>query len=133
MASNTYNVVREGDTLKMSFGAPAQNDMIVRDAVAAVKALGLTGGKLVKLNGPASLPVAIAIGHEVGHLFGAVACFDPKLAKYVVAVSHGTDFAVGDLIDADQATPTPADPYAGKVIMGLPKRPESEKALHGLR
>jgi hypothetical protein len=28
-----------------------------------------------------------------------VAVFDPKLGKYVVAVSHGTDHNVGDLID----------------------------------
>lgn len=75
--------------LKIGFGSPAGNDQIVRDAVAAVKALGLTGGETVFLNGPASLPVAIAIGHEVAHLFKEVACFDPKLAAYVVAVSHG--------------------------------------------
>lgn len=96
----TYSVVLEGgDTLKLSFGAQAQNDVIVRDAVAAVKALNLTGGKLIKLNGPASLPVACAIAHEVGHLYGAVACFDPKLTKYVVAVSHDPEFTLGDLID----------------------------------
>jgi CRISPR-associated protein Csx3 len=95
----TYNIVRDGDVLKLSFGAPAQNDQIVRDAVAAVKALKLEGGKVIKLNGPASLPVAIALSHEVGHLFGAVAAFDPKLGKYVVAISHDPDFAIGDLID----------------------------------
>lgn len=99
MTTSTYNATLEGNILRLSFGAPAQNDQIVRDAVVAVKALNLTGGKLVRLNGPASLPVACAIAHEVGHLYGAVACFDPKLAKYVVAVSHDPDFAVGDLID----------------------------------
>ena len=96
---STYNITREGDTLKLSFGAPAQNDQIVRDAVAAVKALNLEGGKVVRLNGPASLPVAIAIAHEIGHLYGAVAAFDPKLGKYVVAISHDPEFSVGDLID----------------------------------
>lgn len=96
---STYNIAQEGDVLRLSFGAPAQNDMIVRDAVAAVKELNLTGGKLVKLNGPASLPVACALAHELGHLFGALGCFDPKLGKYVVAISHDPDFAVGDLID----------------------------------
>jgi len=100
MTTTTYNVTREdNNVLKLSFGAPAQNDQIVRDAVAAVKALGLEGGKVVKFNGPASLPVAIAIAHEVAHIYGAVAAFDPKLGKYVVAVSHDPDFAVGDLID----------------------------------
>lgn len=96
---STYNIVQDGDVLRLSFGAQAQNDQIVRDAVAAVNALGLTGGKVVKLNGPASLPVAIAIAHAVGHLFGAVAAYDPKMGKYVVAISHDPDFTIGDLID----------------------------------
>jgi len=97
---STYNVILlANNVLKMSFGAPAQNDMMVKDAVASVKALNLQGGKLIKLNGPASLPVAIAIGHEVGHLYGAITCFDPKLAKYVVAISHDPDFEIGQLID----------------------------------
>ena len=87
------------DTLKLAFGEQAQNDLIVRDAVAAIKELGLKGGAVVRLNGPASLPVAIAIAHEVGHIYGAVAAFDPKLGKYVVAVSHDPQYAVGDLID----------------------------------
>jgi len=99
MPEKTYCVVLEGDdVMKVSFGAPAQNDDIVRDAVAGVKALNLQGGKLLKINGPASLPVAIAIGHEVSHLYGAIGVFDPKLGKYVVAVSHDAEYKVGDLI-----------------------------------
>lgn len=87
-------------TLKLSFGPEqGQNDRIVKDAVAALETLNLEGGKLVKLNGPASLPVAVAIAHAVAHKYGAVSVFDPKLGKYVVAVSHDPDFQVGDLID----------------------------------
>lgn len=104
----TYNVKFAARTvasapaclLTLSFGAPAQNDAIVKDAVAGVEALGLEGGKLCLLNGPASLPVAIAIGHAVAHRFGAVACFDPKMAAYVVAVSHDPERTVGSLIPA---------------------------------
>lgn len=96
----TYNVVLEGtELLKLSFGAPAQNDEIVKDAIAGVKALDLKGGKVMKLNGPASLPVAIAIAHEIGHLYGAIAAYDPKLGKYVVAISHDPEFEIGQLID----------------------------------
>lgn len=94
VAENVDGVI----TLKLAFGDPASNDQIVRDATEAVKALGLTGGKGVKLNGPASLPVALAIGHALYHVFGFVACFDPKLTKYVVAVSHDPTVKVGDLI-----------------------------------
>ena len=100
----TYNVTvsEQNDNfvlLKMGFGNPAGNNEIVVDAVRQVKGLELAGGKLVKLNGPASLPVAVAISHELSHIFGAVAAYDPKLSKYVVSVSHSPNFNVGDLID----------------------------------
>lgn len=104
----TYNVsvdrVGADDTvvLRVGFGEPAQNDQIVRDAVAAVRGLNLSGGKAVALNGPASLPAAVALSHELGHLFGAILVFDPKMAGYVVAVSHDPAYAVGDVIPADQ-------------------------------
>lgn len=100
----TYNIsLEEGSLLRVGFGEPAQNDQIVRDAVARldemVKDGTLAGGPVVRVNGPASLPVAMAIAHAIAHLYEVVACFDPKLAKYVVAVSHGTAYRPGDLID----------------------------------
>lgn len=100
----TYNVVRDGDTLKLSFGAPAQNDQIVKDVAARLAEMNtngeLAGGGLIKLNGPASLPVAVAITHAIAHLFSAVAVFDPKLGGYVVAVSHDPAFTVGQIVSA---------------------------------
>jgi CRISPR-associated protein Csx3 len=99
----TYNISRDGNTLKLGFGSPAQNDQIVKDAVGRLAEMTesgeLAGGKLIKINGPASLPVAVAIAHGVNHLYETVAVFDPKLAKYVVAVTHGTEYKAGDLID----------------------------------
>lgn len=101
----TYNISFDLGTgvLKVGFGEAAQNDQIVRDAAARldemIKSGELAGGPIVKINGPASLPVAIAIAHAVGHLFEVVACFDPKLGKYVVAMSHGPAHNLGDLID----------------------------------
>ena len=89
----TYNISAEqtllGVLLRLSFGTPAQNDQIVKDAVLALESLKLSGGETVLLNGPASLPVACAIAHGVAHLYKEVAVFDPKMAGYVVAVSHG--------------------------------------------
>jgi CRISPR-associated protein Csx3 len=35
----------------------------------------------------------------VAHLYEVVAVFDPKIAKYVVSVSHGDTYKPGDLID----------------------------------
>jgi CRISPR-associated protein Csx3 len=99
----TYNISLEGNVLRVGFGDPAQNDQIVRDAVARLDEMfklgELVGGPLIKINGPASLPVAVAIAHGVAHLYETVAVFDPKLGKYVVAVSHGGPYQPGDLID----------------------------------
>ncbi len=95
----TYNLALDNDILRVSFGDPASNDVIVKDAVQGLKDLGLSGGPILKINGPASLPVAVALAHGVTHLYGAVAVYDPKLGKYVVSVSHNPDFSVGDLID----------------------------------
>lgn len=101
----TYSVTAETVTettvvVKVGFGSPAQNDQIVRDATEAVKALGdAPNGKVVKVNGPASLPVAMVLAHHFAHVAKAVACFDPKMSKYVVAISHDPSLTVGDLID----------------------------------
>jgi CRISPR-associated protein Csx3 len=100
---DTYKIELASGVLKVGFGTPAQNDTIVRDAVTRlnemIKTGELTGGGLIKINGPASLPVAVAIAHAVGHLYGVIAVFDPKLSKYVVAVSHDGKAQPGDLID----------------------------------
>ena len=101
----TYNISFDPQTgvMKVGFGDPAQNDAICRDAAARLEELissgVLAGGPVIKINGPASLPVAVVIAHAVSHLYEAVAVFDPKLGKYVVAVSHGPELKVGDLID----------------------------------
>lgn len=86
--------------LRISFGVQAQNPQMVPDAVAAIRDLNLTGGKLIKFNGPSTLPVAMALVHEVAHLFGAVACFDPKIAPgYVVCITHDPQFELGQQLE----------------------------------
>ena len=68
------------------------NSQIVKDAHTRLDQMQregkLSGGGLLKIHGPASLPVAMALSHKLAHLFEAVAWFDPKLDKYVVAISH---------------------------------------------
>ena len=102
----TYTITRDNEgVLRVDFGAPSHNGQIVKDAAARLDDMTKTGelgsGGLLKVNGPASLPVAMVLAHKLAHLFEAVACFDPKLNKYVVAISHSPnpDFAVGNLID----------------------------------
>jgi CRISPR-associated protein Csx3 len=98
-----YKIEIVGGILKVGFGQPAQNDQIVKDAETRLDEMiangELAGGKVLRVNGPASLPVAMVIAHSVGHLYGAIACFDPKLSKYVVAISHSPTYFVGELID----------------------------------
>lgn len=94
-----YNISIDGDTIKIGFGDPASNDAIVQYVASTLKDMALPGGPIIKINGPASLPVAVVITHAVSHLYGAVAVYDPKLQKYVVSVSHHPDYSVGDLID----------------------------------
>lgn len=101
MASYNAEIVNNADgvvTVQLSFGEPAQNDRIVKDAIQAIAILSLEGGKGIKLNGPCSVPAAIAIGHAVAHLFGFVAFFDPKLHQFVVCVSHDPAVRPGDLL-----------------------------------
>ena len=102
--ANTYKIsLEEGNLLRVGFGDPAQNDQICRDAAQQLEELissgALAGGSVIKVNGPASLPVAVVIAHAVSHLYQVVAVFDPKISRYVVAVSHGNQLKVGDLID----------------------------------
>ena len=101
----TYNVAIDPESknllLRLSFGAPAQNDAIVRDAVAAVKALNLEGGPSVRLNGAVTVAVGMAIAHELCHKYGYVAMYDPKLPekKYVVVISHDPNVRQGDCVE----------------------------------
>ena len=101
--ASTYNVNKDADgILRVEFGSPGRNDQIVKDTVTRldemIKAGELTGGGLLKINGPASLQVAMVLGHKLSHRFEAIAYFDPKLDKYVVVISHGPKFLVGQLL-----------------------------------
>lgn len=103
---SAYNINIQTDLevpiLDIGFGEPAQNDQIVRDAAERLDemiSLGLiSGGPLLKISGPASLPAAFAIAHKLGHLYGVIAVFDPKLLRYVVSISHNPDYPLGTLI-----------------------------------
>jgi len=84
--------------LKIGFGAPADNDKNVVDAIAAIGALQLPGGRGLLFDGPSSIPVAVALAHAVAHLYQFVAVRDPKLSAFVVAISHTPDVRPGELI-----------------------------------
>lgn len=85
-------------TVGIGFGDPAQNDVLVPEATQALAALALKGGRGIRFHGPASVPVAMALSHAVSHLYEFVACFDPKLNRYVVVVSHAPSPRPGELL-----------------------------------
>lgn len=101
----TYNIEidQKANLLTIGFGTPAQNNQLVKDADNALQQLidskKITGGELIKINGPASLPVAMVLSHNLSHLYQAIAVYDPKLSKYVVSIVHGDRYNIGDLID----------------------------------
>lgn len=107
----TYRINVEGDVLKVGFGEAADGDRIVQDATARLDELiesgELSGGSLLKIDGPASIPVSYAIAHKVSHLYGAIAVFDPKLGKkgyktYITVITHTSAYKVGELIEIDE-------------------------------
>ena len=94
-----FEIERRGDILEIGFGDEAgENDAIVKEVESTLKTTDLTGGGTLKINGRASLPIAIVIGHAVAHMFREIGCFDPKLDKYVIVISHGGR-EIGTLID----------------------------------
>jgi len=99
-----FEVVREtpAETLiRGRFGERAEGSHVVRAIVTQLAALPLRGGRLVKLDGPLSVAGAIAVGHRLAHLYGAVAMFDPKVGGYIIAVSHDPTYAVGDVLPTE--------------------------------
>lgn len=99
---STYNIDLVDGIVKVGFGEPAQNDQIVKDAKVQADALAASGalnGQLVRVNGPASVPVAFVLAKSFSAVAAAIACYDPKLQKYVVAITHNPLYKVGDLVD----------------------------------
>ncbi|MDB9373419.1 CRISPR-associated protein Csx3 [Nodularia sphaerocarpa] len=99
----TYNIEFKDGILRVRFGETAQNDQIVKDAAARLEEMTtsgeLTGGQLLKINGPISIPVAFVLAHKLSHIYGAIGFFDPKLGKYVISITHNPAYKLGDLID----------------------------------
>ena len=84
-------------TLKVGFEDPASNDEIVVEAKLILEALELEG-RICKITGPASLPVAMVLCHHLAHRFAVIACYDPKMQSFVVSVSHDAEYPVGSTL-----------------------------------
>ena len=105
--NSTFFASVEGDILKV-FYLKAPGNQIAVDAAARIDELiaegQLKGGKLIKINGKATLFTSYIIAHRLAHLYSATAVFDPKICeagidKYIVALSHGFDKPVGAVLE----------------------------------
>ena len=85
-------------------------DVIVREVeqklVDLLETQPIKGGKLLKINGRASVLASFVIANHLGHLYGAIAVNDPKIGtqeydNYVVVISHDGDYPVGTRIRVD--------------------------------
>jgi CRISPR-associated protein Csx3 len=129
----TYHIDLEGDILRVKFGKPANGDQIVRDAAIRLDELCesgiLKGGKkLLKIDGPASLPVCYQIAHKVSHLYSAVAIYDPKIGNegyktYIVTITHTPTYQIGELIETEE--PQQNRPIIKLVLCGPPQSGKS--------
>lgn len=95
-----FALARHGRMLKVSFGASAPGDVIVKDIVSGLAELDaageLEGGGLLGINGACTLAGMAVLVHHLVHRFAALAVFDPKLPAYIVVVSHDPRWSPGD-------------------------------------
>jgi CRISPR-associated protein Csx3 len=77
--------------LNIGFGEAASNEEIVKEVAETAKAVlpEIGEGKILLINGPASLPIAFVLAHAFGHIAKAVAVKDPKIGGFVTVISHG--------------------------------------------
>ncbi|CEJ48087.1 Uncharacterized protein apha_03329 [Umezakia ovalisporum] len=106
-----YHISLNGDVLKVGFGQPGNGDEVVRDAAIQLDKMinsgEMSGGKLLKIDGPASVAVSYLIANKIAHLYGAIAVFDPKIGRsgyktYIIAVTQTPSYQLGELIETDE-------------------------------
>ncbi|MCC5653625.1 CRISPR-associated protein Csx3 [Nostoc sp. XA013] len=128
----TYHIRLEGDVLKVGFGKPANGDQVIRDAATRLDEMvasgELSGGKLLKIDGPASVAVSYLIAHKISQLYGAIAVFDPKIGRpgyktFITAVSQTPAYKIGELIETDE--PHKNKPILKVVLCGPPQSGKS--------
>ncbi|MBH8561138.1 CRISPR-associated protein Csx3 [Nostoc sp. CENA67] len=129
----TYHINLEGDVLKVRFGTPANGDQVIRDAAARLEEMvasgELSGGKLLKIDGPASVAVSYLIAHKISQLYGAIAVFDPKIGRpgyktFITAVSQTPAYKIGELIETDEPQQK-GKPIIKVVLCGPPQSGKS--------
>jgi CRISPR-associated protein Csx3 len=102
----------ESNVLKVRFEKPANGNQVIKDAVVGLEKMvrlgGLSGEKLLKIDGPASVAVTYLIAHQISQFYGALAIFDAKIDRpgyktFIIAVFQTPAYKTGELIETDEA------------------------------
>lgn len=107
---STFLITLKSDTLHISPNSdqPATTNRLVQDAIVRLEAMieqgQLPGGPLLKVNGPAPLPVGFAIAHKLAPHYRTVAAFDPKVNGYIVVIAQDAAYTCGELIQESTNT-----------------------------
>ncbi len=100
----TYKIEFKEEILGIDFGEPAQNDQLVKDTAAGLGEMAqlgeLLGGKLFRINGPVSIPVAFVLAHQLAHIdIFRDQFFRPKSGLCVISITHNPAYKLRELID----------------------------------
>ena len=107
---SSYLLRLEGDTLYGEFNRqePASGDRLVADVTRRIDEMIqqgiLTGGNLLKVEGPQSVAIAYTLAQRLAPLYGVISVMDPKACRrgykvYIVAISRVKEYRPGDLIE----------------------------------
>lgn len=123
-------------------GVSVTGDQIVKDALTQLDCLmtfgSLSGGSLLKIDGPASLAVSYLIAWKLSHptlLYKAIAVYDPKIGTngkktYIITITDGTEYQLGELIQTDEPQ---AEKFKLKVVLCGPPNSGKSCLREGLK
>ncbi|MEA5537324.1 CRISPR-associated protein Csx3 [Crocosphaera sp. XPORK-15E] len=100
----SYHIELIKDTLNVNFGDTlTPGNVIVAEVEAKLKQLilskQLSGGALLKIFGPISIPLSYTIAHNLCHLYKVIAVSDTRLNASVVISSTDSNYPVGSRLD----------------------------------
>ncbi|NEP63182.1 MAG: CRISPR-associated protein Csx3 [Symploca sp. SIO2G7] len=135
----TFHIHLQDDVLKIGFNPdrPAKTEHIVKDVIGRLRVMEdngeLIGGPLLKINGPAPLPVCYTLAHHLLDKYRTIAVFDPKTGAYVVAIAQSSTYSCGELIPADDPTDQAITTSPIKVVLCGPPRSGKSCLRQGLK
>ncbi len=98
------DVILEGDTLEIGYCSSISSHdaaTYVTKRIADMLATKLLpGGEIIKVKGPMPTFIATILTYKLAPFYGAIACFDFKTKKYIVAAAREMSaYSVGDIVE----------------------------------